>query len=475
MKGTFVLLLALECILGDVDHIPRQLDMRGDPIDVATLSARQMDPRSEESEEEMRVDPIDVATLSMGRKGMARNGRQFAPLACGANDTLNYGEYAVIETPKFGRRKYKNRYNCEWNLVIPANSNLWFSCEYFDVKKGDYLYLAEMPLYGYSDTGFYMEPVTSPDYDVSVTLRFETNKRRRGWGFRCYVDSEEQSFSPNATTTTTTATTAAPGVETTTTTAAPANCNCGIPNRSNRIVGGVETEENEYPWQVGLVSASGSRPWCGGTLISDRHVLTAAHCTAGSSPSSISVLVGEHRTDDSTFTRVPLSAITDHPDYNSGTLDNDYSILTLAEPVEFSAAIAPACLPSTNSDFAGVLATVSGWGTLSSGGNQPTVLNEVDVTVQSNAECNSAYGSGITDNMICAADAGKDSCQGDSGGPLVAQENDKYTLIGVVSWGYGCAMPQYPGVYARVTEKMDWILANTSGTQLSSCGTAAGR
>merc|ERR1711955_91325 len=81
----------------------------------------------------------------------------------------------------------------------------------------------------------------------------------------------------------------------------------------------------------------------------------------------------------------------------------------------------------------------------------------------------------ITDNMICAADAGKDSCQGDSGGPLVAQENDKYTLIGGVSWGYGCAMPQYPGVYARVTEKMDWILANTSGTQLSSCGTAAGR
>jgi len=149
----------------------------------------------------MRGDPIDVATLSMGRKGMARNGRQFAPLACGANDTLNYGEYAVIETPKFGRRKYKNNYNCEWNLVIPANSNLWFSCEYFDVKKGDYLYLAEMPLYGYSDTGFYMEPVTSPDYDVSVTLRFKTNKRRRGWGFRCYVDSEEQSFSPNATTT----------------------------------------------------------------------------------------------------------------------------------------------------------------------------------------------------------------------------------------------------------------------------------
>jgi len=452
MKGTLVLLLALGCVLCDVEIKPRQLD-----------------PRS--------VDPIDVATLSMGRKGMARNGRQFAPLECGANDTLNYGEYVVIETPKFGRRKYKNRYSCEWNLVIPASSNLWFSCEFFDVKKGDYLYIADMPLYGYSDTGFYMEPVTSPDYDVSVTLKFKTNKRKRGWGFRCYIDSEEQSFSPNATTTTTT-TTAAPGV-TTTTTSSTEGCECGIPNRSNRIVGGVETETNEYPWQVALVSSSGSRPFCGGTLISSTHVLTAAHCTAGSSAGSISVLVGEHRIDDSSFTRVPLSAITDHPNYNSGNLDNDYSILTLATPVEFSSTVAPACLPSSGgNDYAGALATVSGWGTLSSGGNQPTVLNEVDVTVKTNAECQSAYGtSAITDNMICAADAGKDSCQGDSGGPLVAPaDNGRYELIGVVSWGYGCAMAQYPGVYARVTAQMNWIQSNTAGTQFATCAsTAAGR
>ena len=142
------------------------------------------------------------------------------------------------------------------------------------------------------------------------------------------------------------------------------------------------------------MSSRGKHPFCGGTLISDRHVLTAAHCTAGSSPSSIAVLVGEHRIDDGMFTRIGLSAITDHPNYNGNTFDNDFSILTLASPVEFSTSVRPACLPSASAgDFVNQIAAVSGWGTLTSGGNQPAVLNEVDVTVQSNDQCNQAYGS----------------------------------------------------------------------------------
>merc|ERR1712037_278422 len=285
------------------------------------------------------------------------------------------------------------------------------------------------------------------------------------WG---YCDASCPVQEPVATTTPAPATTAAPGPVVT---AAPGTCQCGVKGgaANGRIVGGQDTEEHEYPWQVGLVSRNGRSPWCGGTLISSSHVLTAAHCTAGSSASSIRVILGEHNIADSDINRVDVAEIINHPNYNSATTDNDYAILRLASPVTFTDEVSPACLPADlSATFAGVLATVTGWGTLSSGGSQPTVLQEVDVTVTTNIECNNAYGS-ITNNMVCAADSGKDSCQGDSGGPMIASENGRQALIGVVSWGRGCAFEGFPGVYARVTEKMDWILANTAGTFSSTC------
>jgi len=164
-----------------------------------------------------------------------------------------------------------------------------------------------------------------------------------------------------------------------------------------------------------------------------------------------------------------LNKITDHPDYNSASLANDYSILTLASPVTFSSTMRPVCLPeNTSNQYEGVTATVTGWGRLSSGGSTPSTLQEVNVNVISNAQCSNSY-SGITSVNICAAAPGKDSCQGDSGGPLIAPENGRYAQIGVVSYGIGCALPEYPGVYARVTEVKDWILQNAPGSQSSNC------
>jgi len=252
-----------------------------------------------------------------------------------------------------------------------------------------------------------------------------------------------------------------------------------LANRATRIVGGTVTEVSEYPWQAGLVSTGGNRPWCGGTVIGDRWILTAAHCTE-SSASSIQVLLGEHDISDATETTVVrknVKRIIDHPSYNTNTLDYDFALMELDTPIDFAANshIRPACLPTGSDSYAGFQAVVSGWGTTSSGGSQSSKLREVTVDVLSNDQCKaSSYSnSDITARMMCAAvnGGGKDACQGDSGGPLVTASNgngvtpgQNYELVGVVSWGVGCALANYPGVYARVTEALTWIDSNTSGS-----------
>jgi len=144
-------------------------------------------------------------------------------------------------------------------------------------------------------------------------------------------------------------------------------------------------------------------------------------------------------------------------------------MLQLSTAVDFDAHadIRPVCLPPAgfSGDYAEVTATVTGWGTTSSGGSQSTTLKEVDVGVITNQQCGNNYGyssSWITDSMLCAVvpGGGKDACQGDSGGPLVANQQNygqNYELIGVVSWGIGCADANHPGVYARVTNQLSWV------------------
>ena len=172
-------------------------------------------------------------------------------------------------------------------------------------------------------------------------------------------------------------------------------------------------------------------PWCGGTLISSTHVLTAAHCVYEKEASDIQVLLREHNTADSVIKTADVAEIINHPDWDRPTIDNDYAILRLAKPVTFTNKVAPACLPAdTAATYAGVVATVTGWGRLILAGNQHTTLQEVDLTVTTKSACENAYGGhDITDNMICAAASGKSSCNGDSGGPLIAPENGRQALV----------------------------------------------
>ena len=147
------------------------------------------------------------------------------------------------------------------------------------------------------------------------------------------------------------------------------------------------------------------------------------------------MLLGEHNIADRVSNRFEhrVAEIINHPEFHPRTLDNDFAILRLSEAVAFTNEVRPACLPADlSATYAGALATVTGWGLLSSEGNQPNVLQEVDVTVTTNTKCHNAYRKKdypVTSNMICAADSGKDSCAGDSGGPLIAPENGRQALV----------------------------------------------
>ena len=204
---------------------------------------------------------------------------------------------------------------------------------------------------------------------------------------------------------------------------------------------------------------------CGGTLVGTQYVITAAHCTVGRSPSDISLQIGDTSLDtyfEAASMTVAVSEIINHPNYDSSTLDNDISVLKLATPVSLDTFpnIKPACLPSAGATFPGP-AIVSGWGTVESGGVGNSWLHEVNITIYEEGNCGS-MNSQVTESMLCAGlmAGGKDSCQGDSGGPLVAADpayGNALSLVGVVSWGYGCALADYLGIYAEVSHFTSWL------------------
>ncbi|XP_053194959.1 transmembrane protease serine 9 [Scomber japonicus] len=246
---------------------------------------------------------------------------------------------------------------------------------------------------------------------------------------------------------------------------------CGRPPRNTRIVGGQAAPAGSWPWQVSLQRSAGH--FCGGSLINKEWVLSAAHCFTSTSTSNLFVILGLERLQGSNKNSLSrkVSQIINHPDYNSATNDNDISLLKLSSSVEFNDFIMPVCLAAPGSTFfSGVTSWVTGWGRIGSGVPLPAPQNlmEVDVPVVGNRQCNCEYGVGdITENMICAGlrAGGKDSCQGDSGGPMVSKTGSLWVQAGVVSFGRGCALPNFPGVYARVSQYQSWINSQITSDQ----------
>uniref|UniRef100_A0A8C6RV99 Kallikrein related-peptidase 14 n=1 Tax=Nannospalax galili TaxID=1026970 RepID=A0A8C6RV99_NANGA len=222
----------------------------------------------------------------------------------------------------------------------------------------------------------------------------------------------------------------------------------------NKIIGGYTCIQNSQPWQVALLAGPGRRFRCGGALLSDQWVITAAHCAH----STLHVALGKHnlRRWEATQQIVRVVRQVPYPQYQPRAHNNDLMLLKLQRRARLGRAVRPITLASACAS-PGTACRVSGWGTTSSPiAKYPTALQCVNVNIMSEQVCRQAYSGAITSGMVCAGvpEGGKDSCQGDSGGPLVCGGK----LQGLVSWGMErCAMPGYPGVYTNLCNYHDWV------------------
>ncbi|XP_068622149.1 trypsin-like [Battus philenor] len=268
----------------------------------------------------------------------------------------------------------------------------------------------------------------------------------------------------------------------------PEKVQCGTrtvdfsPRRTGKIVGGSETPYGAYPWQVEIQMLDPDKltfeHHCGGAVIAQRLVLSAAHCF-DKQPlqlDHIRIVVGEHRlkVQDKHEHRFLAEKVVLHPDFRkNGPHSNDIALVLVSRSgngVQFNSHVRPICLPEDTA-ATGRWCSVSGWGYQAEGTETfAPILRAADVPLMDLETCrkNQVLGGRqqpILDSMICAGvlAGGVDACRGDSGGPLACQAAGRWQLHGVVSWGSGCARRARPGVYTRVASYVDWIKSTAAG------------
>lgn len=334
---------------------------------------------------------------------------------------------------------YIGKHHCQWNAT--SNTRVQLNCTLFDVPPSpnctlDYLKVKISDDIEYKFCGLNSFAIQSigPNMKIIFHSRYNTY----GGKFQCTLTATEE------------------------------ECKCGWKNPS-KIVGGVETGVNEYPMMAGLVDFTKRFLFCGATIITPRHVLTAAHCVTQyvDNYDILGIIVGEHDIstgDDTNATRLHVvDKIIIHPEYSSRV--NDVAIVRAENQFEYSMKVGPACLPFyyIQRSFTGEAVTALGWGTTEFAGAKSEVLMKVNLHVISTHQC-ARYQPKASSKQICTYEKGKDSCQFDSGGPELWHNpsTNRLTLLGVISYGKTCA-DESPGVGMRVTSFLDFIIKSTPG------------
>nr|ABZ79474.1 trypsin-like protease [Muljarus japonicus] len=265
------------------------------------------------------------------------------------------------------------------------------------------------------------------------------------------------------------------------------NCTCGTTNKaSGRIVGGKETLPNEYPFMVGLGLVTPVRMvvdeiLCGAALLTEYHAITAAHCTFLNHQVYLALTVGDHdqtNRNKPEYHRVYLvDKIIEHEGWNERTVEHDIAILVTKERMQLSQHARPICLPNRQPNIVGQHVKVAGWGKTAFQGHTSPVLLKVSLKVIDIKFCNEQYPHQLTTKTVptqlCTYSYMRDSCQQDSGGPVfwADPESNRYTLVGIVSFGAGCASTM-PGVNTDVYAYSDWIqetVNNNSPQAVATC------
>lgn len=244
-----------------------------------------------------------------------------------------------------------------------------------------------------------------------------------------------------------------------------------------KIVGGQDAMKGAYPWQVMFWDYK-RRAFCGGALLNERWIATAAHCfdarsVNNSSMPPVEVRLGRHdqtALDEETQFVTKIAEIIRHPEFSRDTFDNDIALVRVTDHIPLSDYILPICLTkdvnSIDEAFfrsrSLVMGVVTGWGLLKEGGLQPRFMQEVRLPIVNQEQCKASTPFTVSQNMFCAGYAQEivgDACKGDSGGPFLGYHENRWYLLGIVSWGEGCGRAGKYGFYTKVNNYLDWIRA----------------